>query len=201
MKPILKFFKLTLVGGALVVLPLWVALLLLLKAMFQVVGLVKPISAELPTDMGNPDALAIVLMVLVCFAVGLVVQTVVGRQAQEAVEKVVFARIPGYKFLSNVGKQIADVQHNHGFKPALFQTDEGLVPAFIVEALPEGKFTLFLPSAPTPLAGSIMITDGARVFPVDISVPQAFACISKWGTGAGEMYAKIHRDPPLADKA
>jgi len=52
---------------------------------------------------------------------------------------------------------------------------------------------VFVPSAPTPMAGSIYIIDGARVHPIDVPFATAFQCIAKWGTGAGKLLEGMHR--------
>ena len=51
----------------------------------------------------------------------------------------------------------------------------------------EGSYTVLVPSAPTPMAGSIYILPRDRVHPVDIPFTKAMGVFSKWGTGAGEF--------------
>lgn len=72
-------------------------------------------------------------------------------------------------------------------EPCLAEIEEALVPAFIVETLENGQYTVFVPSAPTPMAGSIYILPAERVHPVDIPFTKAIGVISKWGDGAGEF--------------
>lgn len=64
----------------------------------------------------------------------------------------------------------------------------------IVEQLSDGSFTVLVPSAPTPMAGSVYILPPHRVHPVDIPFTQAIAVFSKWGTGAGE-FVRVMRQP------
>ena len=42
------------------------------------------------------------------------------------------------------------------------------VPAFIIEELENGSFTVFVPSIPTPLAGAVYILTSDRVHPLDV---------------------------------
>ena len=53
MKTITKFLKVTLVGGLLVVLPVWVSLLLLLKAIKGALAMLLPIAKLLPQRIGK----------------------------------------------------------------------------------------------------------------------------------------------------
>jgi len=64
------------------VLPAWLAVLLLLKALMQVQGLVKPVSSHLPESVGHPRFVAILLLVVVCFLVGVIIRTTIGRHAR-----------------------------------------------------------------------------------------------------------------------
>ena len=104
--------------------------------------------------------------------------------------------MPGYTTLRSMAEQMGDLQENHGFKPALVEIEDALAPGFIVEDHTGGKCTVFIPSAPTPMAGNIYLIDSARVYPVDVPVTTMFKCISKWGTGAGDLLAALPSEPP-----
>jgi hypothetical protein len=39
----------------------------------------------------------------------------------------------------------------------LAEIEEALVPAFIIEVLDDGRYTIFVPSAPPPLAATVSI--------------------------------------------
>jgi len=191
MKRSLEFFKTTVLGGALVVLPVWLTVLLLLKAVMQLQIFVKPVSIALPEGIGHPRVMAVLALLALCFAVGALVRTAIGRQVRRTVERSVLERLPGYTTLRNVAEQIGDMEKAHGFKPALVEIEDALAPAFIVEEHADGRCTVFVPSAPTPAAGSIFIMDGARVHPIDVPITTAFRVVTKWGTGAGELLAAM----------
>ena len=193
MKRLGEFLKTTILGGALVVLPVWVTVLLLLKAVMQLQIFVKPVSAALPPDVAHPRVLALLMLLIVCFAVGAAVRTAVGSQARRAVERNLFERMPGYTTLRSVAQQLGHIEGEHGFQPALVEIEEALAPGFIIEELADGRYTVFLPSAPTPMAGTIFIIDAARVHPVDVPFTTAFQIVTKWGAGAGQLVTGMHR--------
>jgi len=195
-KRLLEFLKTTVLGGALVVLPAWLTVLLLLKAVMQLQVFVKPVSAALPQGVGHPRVLAVLTLFAVCFAVGALVRTAIGRGVARTVERTVLERLPGYTTLRNVAEQLGDMENARGFQPALVEIEDALAPAFIVETHADGRCTVFLPSAPTPAAGTILVIDGARVHPVDVPLTTAFKCITKWGTGAGELLTAMRAGPP-----
>ena len=195
MKAVLRFLRTCLLGGALVVLPAWLALLLLFKAVMKLEVFVKPVTKLLPDGVLHPRVVAVAMLVVVCFFVGALVRTAFGRRAKGVLEGHVLERIPGYTTLRGVAKQLGDLEENHGFKPALVEIEDALAPCFIVETHPGDLLTVFIPSAPTPAAGTIMIIAAARVHPVEVPVATMFRCVTKWGTGTGELLAKMERRP------
>src|SRR5215470_1548669 len=70
MKTLTDFIKMTLVGGLLVVLPLWVSVLLLVKAIKRALVVLHPLAKLLPQTLVHPNVVAFCLLVLICFAVG-----------------------------------------------------------------------------------------------------------------------------------
>lgn len=192
----LKFIKTTLIGGALVVLPAWIAILLFLQLLVKMEVIVKPVSSHLPKSVAHPQIISIALMILACFLVGMIVRTAFGSGIKTAVEKSLLEKLPGYTTLQNVATQIADLKENHGFQPALVEIEEALAPCFIVEVIDSGQWTVFIPSAPTPAAGSILIVSSDRVHPVDVPVTKLFKIVTKWGTGCRELLAALPKDSP-----
>src|ERR1044071_9343371 len=61
-----------LISGLLVIVPFYLAVLLLLKAMQSLVGLVRPLAALLPDWVPAEDLLSLLLVLVLCFLVGLV---------------------------------------------------------------------------------------------------------------------------------
>ena len=186
MKVLAEFTKTTLIGGVLVILPIYVTILLLLKAMNGLLALLSPVTSQLPAGVQFRHVAAILLLVAICFVVGLAVRTGPGLRAKNVFEQVVLEKLPGYTFLRGLAKRLTGRSEEQTLQPALVEIEEALVPAFIVEELEDGAFTVLVPSAPTPMAGSIYILPADRVHPVDLPFTTAISVFTKWGTGAGE---------------
>jgi uncharacterized membrane protein len=181
------------VGGVLVLLPIYLAVLLLLKGMKAVVGLVRPIAALLPEWLPAEDALALLAVLIVCFLVGAAVRTRAGRVVRERMEMGFFGRIPGYALFRSLTQRLAGESDEIAWKPVLVEIEDALVPAFIVEELVDGSFTIFVPSVPTPFAGAVYILSRERVHLVDIPFTQAIKSVSRWGAGSGELVAAMRK--------
>lgn len=186
-----EFIVNALIGGALVVLPIYLAVLLLLKAMQTAVGLVRPVAKLLPQWMPAENILALLLVLLVCFLVGLAVRTRAGRTLRARMEVSVFGKIPGYTTIRGLTQRLAGEANENVWKPALVEIEDALVPAFIIEAHDDGRFTVFVPSVPTPFAGAVYILDATRVHPIDVPFAQAIQSISKWGSGSRDLVAAM----------
>jgi uncharacterized membrane protein len=191
MHKILSFIKTTLLGGLLIVLPAWLTVLLLIKVLMKLEVFVKPVSSHLPRQAAHPQIIAILLLLALCFAVGAMLRTAIGRQIEHALEDKLLSRLPGYTTLRSVAQQMTDIEEDRGFKPAMIEIEEALAPGFIIEEHADGRLTVFVPSVPTPAAGTLYIIDATRVHPVHVSVAKMFKCIAQWGAGSGELLAAM----------
>src|SRR5262245_37231973 len=63
------------VSGVLLVAPLYLAVLLLFKAMHSVMGVVRPLAMMLPAWVPAEHVLSLLLVVLVCVLIGVTVRT------------------------------------------------------------------------------------------------------------------------------
>jgi uncharacterized membrane protein len=74
MRALIELVKTTLLGGVLVILPLWLTVLLLAKAMAGIFALLSPITAHLPATMYLRHVAALLIVAAVCFVAGLIVR-------------------------------------------------------------------------------------------------------------------------------
>jgi len=191
MKRVCQFLVSSLVGGAIILAPIYLSILLVLKAMQAVAGLVKPIAKLLPDWFPAERVLSLVLVLVVCFLIGVAIRTRAGQAIRERIEKSLLERIPGYALFRSLTQQLAGSRDEQVWKPALAEIEEALVPAFIIEEFDDGRFTVFVPAAPTPLSGSIYILTPERVHPVDVPFTHAIKSLSRWGSGSKELVAAM----------
>ena len=198
MKQGFMFVARSLLTGFLIVVPIYLAILLLLKAMKSVVSLVQPIARLLPDSLPAETLLSLLFVLVFCLLVGLIVHTRIGAAVRERMETTLFERIPGYALIRSLTQQLAGSSQEKVWKPAFVEIEEGLVPAFIIEEFDDGRYTIFVPSIPTPLAGAVYILDRKRVHPLDVPFTDALRTISKWGSGSREMVATMEKEKKAA---
>lgn len=191
MKFLREFFANALVGGLLIVLPIYLAVLVLLKGMQSVAALVRPLTVLVPAWLPAENLLSLALVLVVCFLIGIAVRTRFGRILRERIERSLFEKLPGYALFRSLTQRLAGEGRESAWKPALVEIEEALVPAFIIEELEDGRFTVFVPSVPTPLAGAVYILSRERVHALDVPFTQAISSISRWGSGSKELVAAM----------
>ena len=183
----------SLVAGLLVIAPAYLAFLLLINAIHSMVDLIKPLSLLLPESFANPQLIALLLLLLLCLIIGYAIRTQTGHALRERIEKRLFSRLPGYALLRSLTQRMAGNETEESWQPAMISMVDGMVPGFLIEVLDNDLSTVFIPSIPTPFAGSVYILESSRVHPVDIPFQQALRVISRWGNGAGEMVKAIRQ--------
>jgi uncharacterized membrane protein len=191
MRQVRAFVVSSFVGGVIAVVPLYLSLLLLLTAMQSMVGLVRPLAAALPDWVPAENLLALLLVLAICFLIGVAIRTPAGHAARDRIEKSLFEKVPGYALFRSLTQRMAGRGEQNVWKPALAEIEDALVPAFIVEELDDGRFTVFVPSVPTPLSGAVYILGPERVHPLDVPFTQAIKSISRWGSGSRELVAAM----------
>jgi uncharacterized membrane protein len=171
----------------LVILPLGLVLVVLLKIVDMVGPLADPIVTWLPRELRFPALVTLLLIFLACLVAGLLAQTHAGRGLGISLEQALLNRIPGYSMVRSVSRRIGNVEEGEKFSPALVELEGALVPGFIVEEHADGRYTVFVPSAPTPAVGAIYIIASDRVHIVDAPFLTAVKCVSTWGVGSDEL--------------
>ena len=191
MKTITEFFKTSVIGGLIVLLPVWLVCIGLKKAASAATAVAGPLAVRLAGSTHFAVPIMVLLVITICFLTGLLVRTSVGNWIVRALERLLLARVPGYTLFRSVTRRFAGESEDVSFAPALAVFDNALVPSFVVEKHEDGRYTIFVPSAPTPAAGAIYILPGSRVHLLDLPLSKAVKCISSWGAGSRELLASM----------
>jgi uncharacterized membrane protein len=187
MKGLAELTKTTLIGGLLVVLPIYLSILLLAKTLAAIFALLSPVTAAIPAGAQFRQVIAVVIVLAICLIAGLIVRTAPGLRAKNAFERSVLEKIPGYALVRGLAERVSGDEGGGAFQPALVEVEDALSPGFIIEELEDGRYTVLVPSVPTPAAGALFILPRERVHPLDVPFTQAVKVISKWGAGAGAL--------------
>jgi len=199
-KAVVNFAKTTIVGGFFIVLPVAIVLFFLGKGVAVLVAAVAPMVDGMTVreigGIGLATLLSILLLLVLCFATGLLVRTRLGRLAGEWVEGRVLQKLPGYGMIRNLTHRFTGVDGTE-FSPALVDLHGSGTrsPTFIVEEHEDGGYTVFMPLAPTPTIGQVHFVPRERVARIQAPFGEAVNTFMRWGVGAGKLFPA----PPYPD--
>ena len=193
MKKVAAFFKTTLIGGLVVIVPIVLAALILISAVDLVLDLLRPLVEMLPdqTIAGVTIAtlVALGLVLGACFGAGLMLRSNRGAAINDWFEKKVLGLIPGYNMFRNIVRRVAKIEDTNDLMPAVVDTTPGIqVLAFIIEEHDNGDYTVFIPSSPALTVGSIQHVIAEKVRKLDVPIQQVANCIMEWGTGSKALF-------------
>lgn len=201
MKAILQFFRTTLVGGVLFLIPVILIVLLLHKALGVVSKLLHPIAEQIPRGPLSGPVLAYILaaiaLLLIGFVAGLIARTEFGLALGQRIEHFVLRKVPGFTLVKSMAQGSLGTPSDQAIKVAFAFLDEVWVLAFIIEQSEDGLLTVFVPSAPTPTGGSLYFMREDQVRRVDIPLREAIQCIMQLGVGSRALLARAR----LGDEA
>ena len=198
MKRIKEFFKTTLIGGFIVILP--VALLFaVFKGIFNfITKLIKPFTDLLVehSDLMRfiADLVVLIIIFSVCFIIGYIVKTNLGKWMYNAIEKNLLKKFPGYKLIKETVLQLLGNESSPFSSVALVNIfeNETRVTAFITEEHADGSFTVFVPTGPNPTSGNIYHVKKQYVTKTDADVEDAMKSIISCGAGSSKIIKSIN---------
>jgi uncharacterized membrane protein len=191
-----EFVKSTVLGGLLVILPLAIFFFALTWIFGLVLTAISPLTnivmQKSPLQGIVADILVVALLIAVCFSVGAIVRTKLGKWFYLFVESNVFLRVPGYSLIKETVFQFIGNKKSPFSSVALVQIfgNETLVSGFITDKHKDGTHTVFVPTGPNPTSGNIYHLPKDLVHPVDVSVEDAMRSIISCGAGSSTLISK-----------
>jgi uncharacterized membrane protein len=190
MKRWLRFVWRTIIGGVLFLGPLLLLLIIVVQGVRLIAKILNPVASHIPIPpmlgMAVPEIAAALLLILTGFLMGLLAQTALARRLRESIEQLILRKMPGYTLFKAVAEGVVG-EHTGNLKVALANIDDAWLMSFIVEEHSSGMLTVFVPSAPTPTAGSIYYLTEQQVKRIDVPVSAAVKCIMQLGVGSKQL--------------
>lgn len=194
MEKLKRFLKTTLLGGIIVILP-GVLTYLFLSWLFNfATGIILPITRRLmeASKMQKiiADLIVIAVIIIICFIIGLIVKTRLGRFIFRTIEDKILEVAPGYNIFKETIKQFLGKERAPFSRVALVQVFENsaLMTGFVTdEDTDSGYFTVYVPSGLNPTTGLIYHLKAQYVHIVDVPVDNTMRSIISCGGGSREL--------------
>ena len=195
-----SFMQRSLFGGIVVVLPVAILAFFLSWLFSFITGLLAPITRVLIKQYDLPeltaDVLAIVCIVVLCFLIGTLVQTGIGKWLHRRFDAYLIKLAPGYRMIKDIIQQFFGDQEQSPFSQGMVAkaqlygpASQATVTALITSEHPDGSYTVFIPTGPNPTSGLIFHLPGELVEPLPgIKVDEAMRTIISCGAGSAELF-------------
>lgn len=188
-----QFFLTTVIGGLIVLLPLSVFLIIFRFGLNLLVSLVSPISNLLRfgehTSKLAADIMAIIIITMIFFIIGLVIQMPRGKAFFSRIERTYLDRIPFYTTVRETVQQFTGkgrAPFSQVVMVDLYSNDTRML-GFITDELEDDIFAVFVPTGPNPASGCIYYVKGHQLDFLDVRAEEAMRCIVAVGNGTRIM--------------
>ncbi|NIB44377.1 DUF502 domain-containing protein [Pseudomaricurvus alkylphenolicus] len=190
-----SFIALTFLGGITVVLPIAILMILFQWLFALVTDFIQPLT-DLLTSRSEmrellADGLVLILLLGLCFSVGLLIKTGVGRWLHYWLDKGLARFAPGYSTIRDIvvqfigGSEATSLLAGEVALVKLYGEDSELQVTGIVTARHGDRVTVFVPTAPVPTSGMVYhVPENCVTLLPDISVEQAMKTVIACGAGS-----------------
>jgi len=191
MKGLVNFLKTTIVGGIIFLIPVILVVIVFGKALALIQRISKPIANFFPIDsiaeIAVADIIGFLLLAFVCFLAGLLARTSLASKAVQQAEAKFLWHLPGYAFTKGITDSLSTTDETSALQPVSCRLDDSWQIGFEVERMLDGRVIVYLPGAPDPWSGSILVIDADRVETLDATMITTIGCLRKLGHGAGQL--------------
>jgi uncharacterized membrane protein len=190
-----SFLKTSIIGGVVVILPMFIFILVFKWLFGWVTDIIQPLTNLIVTKSHMSeiiaDAIVIAVILVSCFVIGIIVKTNIGKFMHEKLESRILKIAPGYSTIKEIVMQTIGKKFPFSSVALvrIFENDT-LVTAFVTDSHADGSYTIFAPTAPNPTSGFIYHVKGECVQHVDIPIEEAMRSIITCGAGSNKILKK-----------
>ena len=187
-----NFFKTTVIGGLIFLIPIVVLSVILGKALKIMMVFAEPLDKLIPIESIGGVALVNILTVLCllagCFFAGIAAKSKLGKTTFDMIDAKLLLFIPGYTYVKSMTSAFVDEEASGKvLKPIVAILDDQSQLAFEVERTDDGQVVVFLPGTPDPRSGNVVYLNSDRVKPLDIEFGEVTRSLRIYGRGSGVM--------------
>ena len=196
MNKLKSFAKISFLGGLVAVLPLAMVFLTFRALWNFTSGKVQPIANLIPPPFGIEwfaDAIALAIIITLCFLLGMMIRTKLGRYYHRKIETIILVKFPLYKIFKEIILQFFGDKESPFSRVALARIfdNDTMVTCFITDSYDNGKVTVFVPTGPNPTSGNIYHLNKDQVIETNATVEEAMQSIISCGRGSAPIVNSI----------
>ncbi len=193
------FLKTTALGGLFFLLPLAVigAILGYVYSMVNVVY--EPLKEWIPvstaTGLAVLFAIAVGIILLLCFIAGILGRRAIGRKFSQTIEKQLMLVFPKYAIYKDLlADNIGGAENAPSLDPVCVRFDDSFQLGFEADRLANGLVTVYMPGAPDSWIGHVVLVPEDRVERLDIPFSEFLGIFERLGRDSATMLAPLKFD-------
>lgn len=190
MKTFGKFLRTTLAGGMLVLFPLVGCAYLIFRLASLLISFISPLLSVLPgfrnAHLAVREGASLGILLLLCFLIGLIVKTSVGKAVGCWLEINLLESVPGFLLFRRIAQTLFGEEETSGI-PVIVRRGPVRQIGFLIEQNALGEATVFVPSAPGLLSGGVIIVTSDDIERVDAAASTAARTVMRYGMGTNAL--------------
>ena len=188
-----SLIKRVLNGIILFLLPVFLLLFILGKAISIVQGLILPIKKHLPAErvfgVGLLTLISLVLILFICYLAGMLIERKRVKRLITKLEDKILVFIPGYSMIKAQTSEIVSEAVAH-WQPVLIGEDGDWKMGVLVDRQPDGLCMIFFPEPPDAKQGEMKLVHESKLKKLDMPVNKMIRIIRKYGKSEGAFFNK-----------
>lgn len=186
--------------GFFILLPFLIAYLMVGQLVDMLLALTQPLIDVMPGILFETEGwrrvVAFGLLIVICVLVALVAETAPARRFGRWFESALMGKFPPYAVLKSLSARLSGSEEE-SLQPALLKMEGGArMLVAIVETLPDGHLTVFVPMSPTPGIGVLQIVSPDKLELLECSMSDALGWTLNWGAGTQDILKGIKGGTP-----
>lgn len=182
----LKFLRTTAIGGVLFLLPLAVLGGILGYVYSMVIVIYEPLKEMIPVNTASGIAIlfliAVAILVFLCFLAGLAARRAIGKRFTSTVERNLTMMFPKYAIYKDIlAGNIGGEAAVPSLTPVTVKMQDRIQIGYESERTEEGLVIVYLPGAPDPWNGSVVLVEPEQVKPLDVDFNETAAICERLG--------------------
>lgn len=194
-----RFFLTTVLGGLFVILPISIFFIIVRFAVNLLMNVISPLSNLLRFSEATPkwaaDLMAVAIITLVFFIIGLIVQMPRGKAYMILMERKYLEKIPLYPTIRETVHQFTGKSKpfSQVVMADVFGNDTRMV-GFITDELENDMYSIFVPTGPNPTNGFVFHVKRHQLEFIEARSEDAMRSIVAVGTGTKTMLDNARTD-------
>ena len=183
-------------GIILFLLPVFLLLFILGKAISVVQKLILPVKKYLPAErvfgVGLLTLISLVLILLICYLAGMLIERKRVKWLITKLEDNILVFIPGYSMIKAQTNEMLSEASAH-WQPVLIGEDGDWKMGVLVDQQADGLCMIFFPEPPDAKSGEMKLVHESKLKKLDMPVSKMIRIIRKYGKSEGAFYSKDER--------